>query len=353
MTAPTGVTALAGVTPDRATFAELAEDYAIVPVAVEVVADTLTPVAAFAALVGEAPGFLLESAEGDERWGRYSFVGANVLGTYLRSALGVARVTGALPAPRGEEGALAYLERVLAAYRTPPLAGLPPLHSGLVGLLAYDVVREIERLDAPHSDDLGHPDAAFHLIGELLAFDHWRQRLTVLVNVAVLDDGVDAALERYDAACARLDELVAGLSAAPALAPFELPPRDRVAAVATTLEPHHGGLPRRGRASARSTSSRATCSRWCSPSGSTAPSRSTRSRSTARCASSTRARTCTSSASTAARSLGSSPEALVRLRDGVATMRPIAGSRPRGGPRPRTSGSPASSPRIRRSAPST
>ena len=225
--------ALRGIVPSRAEFERLAADHAIVPVAVEVVADTLTPVAAFAALVGEGPGFLLESAEGDERWGRYSFVGSNVLGTYLRTADGVTSTTGALPAPRPGEGALAYLERVLATYRTPAIEGLPPLHSGLVGLLAYDVVREVERIAPPLADDLGHPDAAFHLIGELLAFDHWRQRLTVLVNVAV-GGAADEVLRSYDGACERLAELVTSLAAAPVLAPFELPARSELPRVATT-----------------------------------------------------------------------------------------------------------------------
>jgi len=272
-----GVTGrLAGVAPTPESFVDLAARHAVVPVAVEVVADTLTPVAAFAGLVGDAPGFLLESAEGDERWGRYSFVGANVLGTYWRDAAGRATATGALPAPRADEGALAYLDRVLGAFRTPPLAGLPPLHAGLVGVLAYDVVREVERIPAPRHDDLGHPDAAFHLIGELLAFDHWRQRVTALVNVAV------AGLDRSAGGGARA-RIVAGDV-------FQVVISQRFD---TTLTASPLAVYRALRA--------------LNPSpylylvrfdGLTV--------------------------------LGSSPEALVRLRDGVATMRPIAGSRPRG-----------------------
>ncbi len=99
MSARSGAAGLTGVAPSKEAFASLAKEHAIVPVAVEVVADTLTPVAAYAALVGDGPGFLLESAEGIERWGRYSFVGTNVLGTYTRRADGSASATGALPAP--------------------------------------------------------------------------------------------------------------------------------------------------------------------------------------------------------------------------------------------------------------
>jgi len=329
VTATSGIARLTGVFPSREDFARLARDHAIVPVAVEVVADTLTPVAAFAALVGDGPGFLLESAERDERWGRYSFVGSNVLGTYLRTAQGAATASGALPAPLADEGSLAYLERVLATHRTPPLDGLPPLHSGLVGLLAYDVVREIERIDEPLRDDLGHPDAAFHLIGDLLAFDHWRQRLTVLVNVAVLGLGDAELWASYDRARSRLDELVASLAAAPVLPPFELPVR-------TALAPEPASQNRsaadfRGAVEVATAhivagdvfqvvlSQRFDCTLEVAP---LAVYRALRVLNPSPYLYLVRFDGCTV--------LGSSPEALVRLRDGVATMRPIAGSRPRG-----------------------
>jgi anthranilate synthase component I len=329
VTLASGRTGLAGVFPSCAAFVQLARDHAIVPVAVEVVADTLTPVAAFAGLVGDGEGFLLESAEGDERWGRFSFVGANVLGTVTRSSDGVMSVRGALPAAQEDEGALGYLERVLATHRTPQLDGLPPLHSGLVGLLAYDVVREVERIDPPVADDLGHPDAAFHLIGELLCFDHWRQRLTVLVNVPIggLDDGQVIAC--YDRACARLDELVGALARAPVLAPFELPRRVDLEPVRTTANRTSADY-RDAVAVAKEhivagdvfqvvLSQRFDCTLDVAP---LAVYRALRVLNPSPYLYLLRFDTCTV--------LGSSPEALVRLRDGVATMRPIAGSRPRG-----------------------
>jgi anthranilate synthase component I len=318
-----------GVIPTSAEFRELAAVHPIVPVAVEVVADTLTPVGAFAALVGDAPGFLLESAEGDERWGRYSFVGANVLGTYVRGADGSATASGALPAPRADEGALGYLERVLAALRSPLLVGLPPLHSGLVGLLAYDVVREVERLDAPRRDDLGHPDAAFHLIGELLAFDHWRQRVTVIVNVAT--DGLDETGrdDAHAAACARLAALLDALAVAAVPAPFELPPKASVVPVATTANRTPEDF-RDAVVAAKEhivagdvfqvvLSQRYDCDLVAPP---LAVYRALRALNPSPYLYLVRFEGCTV--------LGSSPEALVRLRDGAVTMRPIAGSRPRG-----------------------
>ena len=78
----------------------------------------------------------------------------------------------------------------MARFQSPSLAGLPPLHGGLVGYLGYDVVREVERLPDPPDDDLGHPDAALVVIGQFCAFDHWRQRIVLVDNVVVPGDPV-------------------------------------------------------------------------------------------------------------------------------------------------------------------
>ena len=83
-----GAGAALGFRPDAAEFAALAKEHAIVPVWCEVVADTLTPVACFANVVGEGNGFLLESVEGGERWGRYSFVGRRPLATLTARGVG-------------------------------------------------------------------------------------------------------------------------------------------------------------------------------------------------------------------------------------------------------------------------
>jgi anthranilate synthase component 1 len=203
--------------PDAAEFAALAKAHTIVPVWCEVVADTLTPVTCFANVVGEADGFLFESVEGGERWGRYSFVGRRPLAT-LTARLGHVTTTGRLGLTDSDRGILAAVEDMVARFQSPSLAGLPPLHGGLVGYLGYDVVREVERLPDAPDDDLGHPDAALVVIGQFCAFDHWRQRIVLVDNVVVPETGeagtageVDAAAvaAAYDAACTRLVELAA------------------------------------------------------------------------------------------------------------------------------------------------
>ena len=201
----------------RDDFVALARDHTVVPVWREVLADLETPVSAFVKLVGaaeaDADGFLLESVEHAERWGRFSFIGRDPVLTMVCRGRQV-ELHGTPPpgVPTGD-GALAALAALLAAYRAPRLAELPPFHGGVVGYLGYDVVREIEHLPDVPTDDLGLPDAVLSVTGHVTAFDHFRQRLYLIENV-FLDPGAGAAGagHAYDAACDRLDARVEELA---------------------------------------------------------------------------------------------------------------------------------------------
>jgi anthranilate synthase component 1 len=211
--------------PTREEFHALAATHSVVPVWRELLADLITPVAAFARLCGDdKPGFLFESVEHGERWSRWSFVGRNPLATLVLRD-GVVDVEGALPAamPR-DRGILAAIEWLLAAYRSPVLDDLPPLHGGVVGYLGYDVVREVENLPDVPPDVTGYPDAVMSVIGQLAAFDHFRQLVTLIDNVLVPADADRAELDRlYDEALARLDDL-ADDGASPLAEPMVDPP---------------------------------------------------------------------------------------------------------------------------------
>ena len=211
--------------PSREEFHALAADHTVVPVWRELLADLVTPVAAFSRIVGDEPGFLLESVENGERWSRWSFVGRNPLATLSSHGAEVA-VDGELHADvPTDRGMLAAIEAILERYRSPTLAELPPLHGGLMGYLGYDVVREVEHLPGTPADDRGHPDAVISIIGQLAAFDHWRQRVTLIDNV-IVDPGAGAASldAAYDAAVERLDRLAAD-GARPLDEPLLAPPR--------------------------------------------------------------------------------------------------------------------------------
>jgi anthranilate synthase component 1 len=207
------------VHPGRDEFRALAADHTVVPVWVELLADLETPVAAYAKLVGEGTGFLLESVEHGERWSRFSFVGRDPRATLVLRD-GRLSVDGAVPAsvPR-DRGILAALEALLHVYRSPVIPELPPLQGGVMGFLGYDVVREVEHLPNVPPDDRHLPDAVMSVIGSLAAFDHWRQRVYLIESVPVLgltgralDDAYDHAARR---ALAAVDDLARPLPYVP------------------------------------------------------------------------------------------------------------------------------------------
>jgi anthranilate synthase component 1 len=194
--------------PSRDDFRSLARGHTVVPVWREVLADLTTPVSAFLRVAGDEPGFLLESVEHAERWGRFSFVGRRAAATLVAHHGRIEADHTLSPDIPRDSGVLAALEAVLAHYRAPVIPELPPLHSGVVGYLGYDIVREVERLPDAPPDDQGLPDAVLSIIGELAAYDHWRQRAFLISNAWIPGDASDADLDRaYDEALARLDAL--------------------------------------------------------------------------------------------------------------------------------------------------
>ena len=214
--------------PDPDEFARLAAEHSVVPVWAEILADLETPVSAFLKLVGDGPGFLLESVEHGERWSRFSFVGRDPVATIVARD-GSLEVSGSLGADiPTDSGVLAAIEALLAAHSTPVIDGLPPLHGGMMGYLGYDVVREVERLpNLPH-DDHGMPDAVMSIIGSLAAFDHWRQRISLIESVMTRDERgrplpPDELAMARDLAIAAVHEAAAALAAPLGYEPVEPP----------------------------------------------------------------------------------------------------------------------------------
>lgn len=147
----------------------------------DIAADLDTPVSAFIKLAPFKPCFLLESVESAERLARYSFLG---LGTGLTLEIrrdGVLKNGLALPRPAGQAEWLALMRDALA--ESPPLApaieGLP-FTGGLVGAAGYDIVRYFERLPPNHADLVGLADAVFVAPSSLLVFDHLTRRVALL-----------------------------------------------------------------------------------------------------------------------------------------------------------------------------
>ncbi|HEY3267136.1 MAG TPA: anthranilate synthase component I [Armatimonadota bacterium] len=199
------------ITPTREEFKQRARHGNMVAVVRDVLADMLTPVAAFRKLAaGGVPSFMLESVERGDQVGRYSFLGANPM--MLISAKGdeiTITENGETRTETLKDGRdpLHLIESLMARYQWVGGPDLPPFVGGAVGLMGYDMVRWFEKLPDTTEDDLQAPDALFMLADTIVIFDHLRHRLKVVCN-ALVDGSVDDA---YDKAVARVNRVTATL----------------------------------------------------------------------------------------------------------------------------------------------
>ena len=184
-----------------------------VPVYRQLTGDALTPVSAFRKIERSAPSFLFESVIGGEKVGRFSFLGTEPFLTFeargdqvvVTSAADPSKVTRTTSADPFLD-----LESLLAKYRAVHLPGLPRFSGGAVGYASYDAVRYTERLPDPPPDDRGLPDLSFSFYDRMVIFDHIRKTVLVVAH-AHLGPEIDPKAA-YQDACDRADELVARLS---------------------------------------------------------------------------------------------------------------------------------------------
>src|SRR5262249_26457189 len=145
--------------PDRTEFEALARNATLVPVVKTVIADLQTPVSAFMRVAAREPSaFLLESVEGGEKIGRYTFLGIRPFLTVSARGNEVVLERGR-KTERRKGGVIEVARELLTAHRPATLSGLPPFTSGAVGFLSYDAVRQLEKLPKRAKSDLKVPDA--------------------------------------------------------------------------------------------------------------------------------------------------------------------------------------------------
>ncbi len=167
------------------------------PVWRDIPVDFDTPVSLFAKLGQGTHAFLLESLEGGEKWGRYSFIGLRpliVFGSKGREVFTESRGerrTFTVPDP------IAFFKEVMAGFRPAVVEGLPRFSGGAVGYLGYDMVRFMERLPETLSDRTGFCDSVFMVPELLLVFDNLRQSLQIIASVFVQEgDDLEASYHR-------------------------------------------------------------------------------------------------------------------------------------------------------------
>ncbi|MBM3956582.1 MAG: chorismate-binding protein, partial [Gemmatimonadetes bacterium] len=202
-------------TPTFEQFRELALSANLIPVYREISADLETPVSAYLKTGRPPYSFLLESVEGGESIGRYSFIGTEP-SSVLRTGPGEAG---------GPVDPLAALKAHMAGVRCAAVPGLPKFHGGAVGHISYDAVRHFEpRVPPLRGEGVGVPESVFMITDSLLAFDHVQHKIAVIaharVDASVAPGEADSPEAAYRAATARIEELVARLEGA-------LPPEAR------------------------------------------------------------------------------------------------------------------------------
>ena len=197
--------------PSAREFLKLSRTHSLVPVYRTVTADLETPVSAFLRIAAEEPeAFLLESVEGGEHVGRYTFIGIQPYKKMVARGKDITVREGRRE--RSFTGDIfEELKRALSGHTPARLPGLPPFTAGAVGFFAYDVVRQIEKLPSLAKDELGVPDACLMFFDQVLAFDHVKKEIHLMVTADLTREAREGAYER---AVRRLNKMEKRLASA-------------------------------------------------------------------------------------------------------------------------------------------
>jgi anthranilate synthase component 1 len=205
-------------------FLRLAAEGTVVPVVKRVMADLLTPVAAYLKLERlSAHSFLLESIEGGEKVARYSFLGFDPE-IIVRSRAGQVTIDRSGSIEQTDQPMISVLRRLSGQHIPVRALGLPPFVCGAVGYFGYDAARWFEKIPDSHADDVGIDDAVMMFFSRLLAFDHVQQQIHVIANVftegktAGLELQYQKAIDDIEAMSARLEDPIVVLPRRPSAA---------------------------------------------------------------------------------------------------------------------------------------
>lgn len=194
------------IQPSLSEIRELARKGSIIPVSKDILGDLLTPAAAFLRVAqGRRRVFLLESVEGGERLARYSFVGWDPF-IVVRGKGGTVSVEQQGEITRYETTGLEKLREISAGFIPVALPGLPPFTGGGVGYFAYDLVRQFEKLPNLADDDLELDDYQMMYFSTVLAFDHLRHRIHIITNIFTHGE-TDNLEGKYQDALLRLEQI--------------------------------------------------------------------------------------------------------------------------------------------------
>ena len=199
--------------PTLAEVQNLSASYSFIPVRMSLLADQETPIRLYQK-VRTHDSFLLESVEGGARWARFSFIGMNPFQTVEAKGeeITVKRRNGESTVRVGNP--VTFLREEVDRYKSPKLAGFPRLSGGAVGFFGYNTLHYFEDLPPHRKEALQLPDLRFLFVDEMIAFDHLKQEIQVIVNLHVEEGDTPADIEhKYSQVCERLEQLANKVSA--------------------------------------------------------------------------------------------------------------------------------------------
>lgn len=173
--------------PDKQTFLEMAKTFNVIPICIEILADMETPVSIFGKCYSrDKESFLLESVERGERWGRYSFIGVSAFGSVKVFSKHVEITTPqkTQTLDHGNEP-LGVIREYAKRFRPARINELPRFWTGLTGYMTYEMVSFFENI--PVSLPEGIPYAHFIIPDEMVIFDNVRQTL-ICLKICYLSD---------------------------------------------------------------------------------------------------------------------------------------------------------------------
>jgi anthranilate synthase component 1 len=217
--------------PDYTEFSRLAATASLVPVAKTVAADLRTPVSAFLSVAADEPNaFLLESVEGGEKIGRYTFLGARPY-MVLRARGRQISIERNGKKTQQEGDVFKVIDGLLREHTPAAVPGLPPFTAGAVGFFAHDAVRQIEKLPVIAKDDLQIPDCNLMFFDRLLAFDHVRHEIFIIATADVRRQSPTQAYAQALRDIARIEKKLA----APLAAKFLRAPKPKAGKVKVAI----------------------------------------------------------------------------------------------------------------------
>ena len=174
--------------PSREQYLKMARKNNLIPVYTELFVDMDTPISIFKKVCREQYTYLLESVEGGENLARYSFIGLEPFVRYqCRNGVGVIEDSRGTREVKGDP--LSTLKGIMDNYHAPKIEGLPRFYGGAVGYFGYDLIRYVEDIPEDTVDDLNLPDCHFILTRLVLIFDHVKHKVKIVVNT---EPGSDA-----------------------------------------------------------------------------------------------------------------------------------------------------------------